>query len=611
MANEIIVPISIDLDSLKEGLTKAKAVSQRSGEEISSAVSDGFSSSFTSLGVKLAGIFAGFHLVGKIKDIFSDAIHESISAGTEIAKLNQALANAGQYSKEASHDFEEFAKKIQSTTVLNDEFVFSLASSARVFARTNDQTRQLTLAAIELSKATGTDAASSIEALGKTLSGTAGRLGQTIPELRFFTQEQLRAGAAIDLVLSRFGGTAANEINTFAGRLAQARNRTSDFLETLGDLVTKSPVVVQFVNGMGKSFESLGNFIKDLGPDFVGGLIKSLLNFGQAFITYVISPVELASNIFNLLFISVKSGVNAIALVFLGFPSLVNEFLIGPLIKWSSVISNVVAIFDSELAGRIKASVESFGQGVIDSGNAVRTSLLSTQEQFAAEMAASAKTLTDFPLSAALSTRLTELQLFVDQAKPITEQFKNNTVAALTATQIAALEMAKNFNAALNSGLVQGTAKAVSGLAGSLIKGQASFGSFAKMMMGIAGDLAIQLGTVLLGTGFGIEALKSLGGAAAIAAGLGLIAVGGIMKALGDGGGSSPAGGASSFTGGSSGATSDVTGLPQELVGQKPGATINLTVNGNIMDRKSSGLELVEILNEAFGSSGLTVLGSV
>jgi hypothetical protein len=611
MANEIIVPISIDLDSLKDGLTKAKALSQRSGEEISDSVSSGVTSSLTGLGLKIAGVFAGLHLAGKIKGIFTDALQESISAGTEIAKLNQAMASAGQFSAQASLDFQNFAKEIQRTTTLSDDFVISLGASARVFARTNDQTQQLTKAAIELSKATGTDAASAIETLGKTLSGTAGRLGQTIPELRLFSQEQLRAGAAIDLVLSRFGGTAANEINTFAGRMAQARNSSNDFLESLGDLVTKSPVVVQIINGIGKSFENMGKFISDLGPDFVGDLIKSILNFGQAIITYVISPVELAVNIFKFLFIAVKSGVNAIALVLIGIPAMVNEFLIGPFLKWAATLPTIIEIFDEELANKLKAKVTALGQSLIDSSNTIRTTLLGTQEQFATEMATSAQTMLDFPMASALSAKLADFQTFVGSAKPIVEDFKNNTVTQLTAVQLAAVDMANKFNAALNSGLVQGTAKAVSSLAGSLVKGQASFGSFAKMMMGIAGDLAIQLGTVLLGTGFGVEALKALGGAAAIAAGLGLIAVGGIMKALGEGGGSSPAGGASSFTGGSSGATSDVTGLPQELVGQKAGATINLTVQGNVLDRRSAGLELVEVLNEAFGSSGLTVLGSV
>jgi hypothetical protein len=611
MANEIIVPISIDLDSLKDGLTKAKALSQRSGEEISDSVSSGVTSSLTGLGLKIAGVFAGLHLAGKIKGIFTDALQESISAGTEIAKLNQAMASAGQFSAQASLDFQNFAKEIQRTTTLSDDFVISLGASARVFARTNDQTQQLTKAAIELSKATGTDAASAIETLGKTLSGTAGRLGQTIPELRLFSQEQLRAGAAIDLVLSRFGGTAANEINTFAGRMAQARNSSNDFLESLGDLVTKSHVVVQIINGIGKSFENMGKFISDLGPDFVGDLIKSILNFGQAIITYVISPVELAVNIFKFLFIAVKSGVNAIALVLIGIPAMVNEFLIGPFLKWAATLPTIIEIFDEELANKLKAKVTALGQSLIDSSNTIRTTLLGTQEQFATEMATSAQTMLDFPMASALSAKLADFQTFVGSAKPIVEDFKNNTVTQLTAVQLAAVDMANKFNAALNSGLVQGTAKAVSSLAGSLVKGQASFGSFAKMMMGIAGDLAIQLGTVLLGTGFGVEALKALGGAAAIAAGLGLIAVGGIMKALGEGGGSSPAGGASSFTGGSSGATSDVTGLPQELVGQKAGATINLTVQGNVLDRRSAGLELVEVLNEAFGSSGLTVLGSV
>jgi hypothetical protein len=103
------------------------------------------------------------------------------------------------------------------------------------------------------------------------------------------------------------------------------------------------------------------------------------------------------------------------------------------------------------------------------------------------------------------------------------------------------------------------------------------------------GDTMISLGEMLLAEGLGIEAfkesLKSLNGGVAIAAGLGLIALGSALssgiRALADGGGSTSTG---SYTGGSS--TADVQNYTSELTiyveGRISGSDIVLAGNKTI-----------------------------
>ena len=135
-------------------------------------------------------------------------------------------------------------------------------------------------------------------------------------------------------------------------------------------------------------------------------------------------------------------------------------------------------------------------------------------------------------------------------------------------------------------------------------------GGFAKSMAGMLGDMAIQIGETLMLSGLGISALFSLSGAAAIAAGAGLIALGSVMKSFA--GGSSSGGGATSIpapTTGFDDTTSIAGPLNEDIGSSEPGSIekqqqVQLVVQGDILDSEETGTRLLEILNEEFDSKG-------
>ncbi len=162
-------------------------------------------------------------------------------------------------------------------------------------------------------------------------------------------------------------------------------------------------------------------------------------------------------------------------------------------------------------------------------------------------------------------------------------------------------DAAKSINSSLKNGLQ--TALAAMGAA--LVNGQAGWKEFGKAVIGIIGDLMIQVGMSILLQGKAITALKAslltMDGGLAIAAGAALVIAGGAMKALagGSGGGTSTA-----DTGGgvpASTAVSDSADI-QEKEERKSNVVIN--VHGNILDRRQSGLEIFEVMKEHFENSG-------
>ena len=120
----------------------------------------------------------------------------------------------------------------------------------------------MTVAAIDLAAATGTDVESAVRLLGGTFDGTVGKLANYGAEFRNLTKEQLEAGAAIDIVSKKFGGAASKDLDTFSGRLGQLSNSFGDFLKEIGKTVTESPAVQAALSATAEGINEVTEAIK-------------------------------------------------------------------------------------------------------------------------------------------------------------------------------------------------------------------------------------------------------------------------------------------------------------------------------------------------------------
>lgn len=157
--------------------------------------------------------------------------------------------------------------------------------------------------------------------------------------------------------------------------------------------------------------------------------------------------------------------------------------------------------------------------------------------------------------------------------------------------------------------LAGGISGGIQNIVNSIAAGENAFKNFGKFVINTMGDMAIQLGTVLIGAGLGVEALKATGGGAAIAAGAGLVAVGAIMKAFAGGGGADTGaafagGGGAGFVGG--GETDVLTEQIQEEE-RLPETNIAVNIQGDVLDSDESSLRIVDLINEAFDKTGAVI----
>ena len=229
-------------------------------------------------------LFAGQKVLGAFNSVTQAAIKQE----NAINALNTQLKLSGDFSEQTSKDMQDFASSLQAVSTQGDETTLELLALAKTFDTTDNGAKKLTLAATELAAATGKAPQEALKQLAKSYSGLSGELGENLSSVRDLTAEQLKAGAAIDLVLNRFGGAATGQVQTFGGAISQLSNTFGDFQEKIGDTVIKSPALIKAVQGLNNIFLFLQKTVEDSEIDFgevlADGLsiaIKSAVQFGR------------------------------------------------------------------------------------------------------------------------------------------------------------------------------------------------------------------------------------------------------------------------------------------------------------------------------------------
>jgi hypothetical protein len=132
--------------------------------------------------------------------------------------------------------------------------------------------------------------------------------------------------------------------------------------------------------------------------------------------------------------------------------------------------------------------------------------------------------------------------------------------------------------------------------------------AFGDAMVGIFGDIAIQLGNFYIAKGIALSAdpLTPGSGAGLIAAGAALNVLGGVLKASA---GKSGAGGGGVAGGETSVPSSGISSAPDKLEERKPETKIEVNIAGDVLDSHETGIRIVDLINNAFDQNGVVVTG--
>lgn len=199
------------------------------------------------------------------------------------------------------------ASEIQSRSVIGDEVIISQQAYLASLGRTEQEIKDMIEASVQLSAATGMSLESAVKNLAKTYGGLTGELGESIPQLKEMTAEQLKSGEAVKFVLNNYKGYAETAAKNGLGAMKQLKNAWGDLLEQVGTammpFVTKvSRMLGVIVSAMQrvspevmKIIVTLGGLAAAIGPVSLGisGIIK-LMPMLKTGLVALASPVGIA-----------------------------------------------------------------------------------------------------------------------------------------------------------------------------------------------------------------------------------------------------------------------------------------------------------------------------
>lgn len=225
-------------------------------------VSDGFGSLVKGVTVANLASSAIIGTANAVKEFVLGSVNAAIEQQNAINRVSQALKASGEFSQSAVQDFDAFSDSLERNSLFAGDVVLSQIAMAKSMGATNEQAKELVQAAANMAATFGGSLEERVTQLGQSLGGTAGRLTKFIPELKNFTEEQLRSGKAIDLVNSKFSGAAAAAVDTYEGKVIQLSNSMGKLQEELGNLVIDSDAVQGSYGILSDLFQEIAQNIK-------------------------------------------------------------------------------------------------------------------------------------------------------------------------------------------------------------------------------------------------------------------------------------------------------------------------------------------------------------
>lgn len=585
--NRVIIEVVLDDGSVAKGFANIK----NQGEDTAKGLSKVFNIS------GLADLQAAINLargaLNQFKNMVAEGINESIAGEQANLKLAQAMKSIPGVTNEAVKSFQDFSSELSKQIGIDDDVINANAAVLASLGRLSGEgLREATKAAADLSAGLGIGLEDASNRLAKAAEGNVTAFGR----LGFQFTKGASDGQILQETLAqinqRFGGIAESIAgNTFQGVLNRLKVAFDDSNQALGDFITKSPVVREVLKFLAESFEKSTNFLKTInGTQFLNNIIIGFFNFSQAVVNYLIKPLEVFGNIskdvFSLVVIGFNTIIAAVGQVGGAIGFLLEKLGVG------AEISSALSSFKESSADALVSSTENFNafKGVFET-----------------------------PISNVLGDSLGALTARLDSVKDAStnalESVKVGTQETVTKLSDAAIKI----NGIYQDGILKTISASAQALGQSLVKGSAAFGDFKNVVLGIIGDIAIQIGTTLVGIGIGIENLKlalgTLSGGVAIAAGLALIAVGGALKALSGGGisvSTPTAVGGATAPGADLGGTTPINGeIGNTTETRQPKTDISVVFNGDILGDENSGRKLIELMNSAFDATGVTLRDGV
>ena len=161
----------------------------------------------------------------------SDAYERQANAET---LLQTAVKNNPYLNEQSVLQLKEYASHLQSISTVGDEELLPFMAQLAAAGRTQTEIQQIMGAALDVSASGAMSLESAVKNLNKTFSGLSGELGESVPQIKQLTKEQLKNGDAVKILAEQYSGMAKSTAGSTGG-WKQFKNTLGDLQEMIGE----------------------------------------------------------------------------------------------------------------------------------------------------------------------------------------------------------------------------------------------------------------------------------------------------------------------------------------------------------------------------------------
>lgn len=271
--SDTTLSIKLLLDD-KDALSKLNGALKQIGSDSRSAA-DSMNLSWAGFASQL---FIVEKAIGPVIELMKSAVVEAEKDEEAIHRLTMALQNQGFTTDTVAKKYEEMADSFSRSTRFSksaiEETITTLVNLGNVGPGQMDK---ITRATLNLATVTGRDLPQAALIMAKAAEGNLTALKKWGIELDENKSKSEQYDQLLEILSTRFGSAATQDVKNFSGAQAQLGNAIHEVLAELGNFVIKSPAVQAAMAGMTKGALDLADSLKKINAESEGERSKNFM----------------------------------------------------------------------------------------------------------------------------------------------------------------------------------------------------------------------------------------------------------------------------------------------------------------------------------------------
>ncbi len=232
--------------------------------------------SLSGMAMGLGGLFAGTKILGFFKDtVAASAEQEKIFRG-----LRTTIELSGKSYQSLEKDLMGYFAQLQKTTEYGDTDSAKVLTTLVQLTGNYDKALAALPLTLDIASLGIFDMNTAARNVAMTLEGNIELMARYLPQLKASVTPFLKTASAaekaefaVNLLNEKFGGTAVENVKTYAGQVNILANDYSDLQEKFGDLTTKAAVQTGVIKGLSEYVKLLIEDWSNLSPSFLASTI--------------------------------------------------------------------------------------------------------------------------------------------------------------------------------------------------------------------------------------------------------------------------------------------------------------------------------------------------